>query len=186
MQIRINGGSWVTRSAIFSSSSGTYVPYQMSLSEYVDSTIEVAFLITTENRTDYTGGYCDQDVAPGWYIDSVAILTSCPTIFCPLDTIAVHYDGTGQVCLHVQVWNADSVSVEGASWANNELCFVPDSLGSHKFQIVATNSICADTCSFTVNVSGVKVGDETVPPGGTVRVPITLQTDQPLSGFTIP
>jgi hypothetical protein len=63
---------------------------------------------------------------------------------------------------------------------------VADSLGAYQFHVVAMNALCGDSCDLTVNVSGVTVGDETVAPGHTVKVPIRLFASDSLLGFTIP
>ncbi len=116
----------------------------------------------------------------GWFVR--------PEITCPSAPVSVVVQAPGPVCIPLSIANSDSIDAGFAYWQENTLCFIADSLGEYLVTVVAidTSTDLSDSCSFIVNVSGVKVGDETVPPGGTVRVPITLYTDQPLSGFTIP
>jgi hypothetical protein len=111
-----------------------------------------------------------------------------PTITCPNGPINVTVATLSQVCIPLQISNADMVIAGFAAWSNDTLCFDADSLGNYSFEVVAVNdsSQLADTCAFTVNVSGVTVEHENVTPGGTVAVPIRLSTSQALGGYTIP
>jgi len=165
VQIRVDGGVWETISSTYVWASGGWTPSSSDLSAYVDSTVEVCFVITTENA-----GLSEGETAAGWYVDDIRLQTSCPFIHCPQDPISKSICQIGdEVCVTLPIEYWTDVSVDGATWANDTLCFTADTEGEYNFTVVATNAICADTCNVTVNVAH--------------EIPMTLSTDN-LSFFT--
>ncbi len=153
LQIRVNGGAWIDLSSQFVFQSGPWSPYQVSLSPYVDSVVEIGFLISTTNDDSYDpGGRNRLDVATGWYIDLVSLQTACPLVWAPTSTMNLTVCDLGNVKLPLQITNYSSVSTDAGTWDDDTLYFSAPSDGLYEFEIVAENSICDDTALVKVNV----------------------------------
>ena len=187
VQLRVVGESNWRVLANYTGNSGSTCQYPLvdSLEQFAGLDVQLAFYFYSTCTDEWPNG-CVTHVSAGWYVDDIKIVLTGPYIYCPTEPVKLSSDGPGQLCFPLQIWNYTEVNVNNGSWSNNQLCFAADTFGVYDFHVTAKNGADSVDCDFTVNVSGVKVGDETVLPGGTVRVPITLFTDQPLSGFTIP
>ncbi|MCX6828274.1 MAG: T9SS type A sorting domain-containing protein [candidate division Zixibacteria bacterium] len=75
-----------------------------------------------------------------------------PAIVCPqlsIDTALC----SGELCIELPIYYAGNVIIDGASWANDSLCFSVDTAGSYTYNIIASNISGADTCNINVNIS---------------------------------
>jgi len=75
-----------------------------------------------------------------------------PEIACPTNPVEVQADLPGTVCVGLPVNNAELVSVTGANWADDALCFDADTVGTYEFQVTATNSYGSDECRVAIDV----------------------------------
>ncbi|MCK4372374.1 MAG: hypothetical protein KAW61_04470, partial [candidate division Zixibacteria bacterium] len=78
-----------------------------------------------------------------------------PMIECPGETLAATACPGELVCVNLPISYAEEVTVEGATWADDQLCFdpfVPDK-DLFQFHVVATNAVGADSCGLTVDVT---------------------------------
>lgn len=75
VQIKVNDKSWKSISPQFTSNSGTWSPYYISLASYADSTVQIGFFF--QARED---GYSSNgaDVSTGWYIDDFEVRGAVP------------------------------------------------------------------------------------------------------------
>jgi len=80
-------------------------------------------------------------------------LTAPPEITCPTDTLEIFSCNPGQICIELPVANAATVSVSGATWADNQLCFAADTAGLYTFSIAAANSCASVVCSPAIRVT---------------------------------
>jgi len=98
------------------------------------------------------------DIYPGWdgpHCFGIGEAGPPPMIECPGETLAATACPGELVCVDLPIFYADSVTVEGATWADGELCFDPFASGKEIFQfhVVATNAVGADSCDLTVDVA---------------------------------
>ena len=174
VQMRVNGGDWMTISDNFTWTSAAWTPYQpISLSDYVDSTVEIAFVISTMNDESIHAGGSNPDVAPGWYIDDVRIEPIAMSISCPGDQYISLCSMPTDYCLPVPVHGATSVSVlsGNATWADDTLCVPIAVAGDYDIVIEADSAgVKADTCEFTVFAS--------------LDIPLTLSSENLLFAST--
>ncbi|MFH1700168.1 MAG: choice-of-anchor J domain-containing protein [Candidatus Zixiibacteriota bacterium] len=170
VQVRVNGGEWVTASSTFSSTSGGWTPAQIQLSDYVGLTVEVGFLITTQNDPSAYAGVSAPDVSTGWYIDEVSIEPpgeQPPQIVCPSSPLDVLASIPGEVCVPLNIINANTVTCWNGgigpygTWNNGSLCFpAHDTAGTYEIYVAAENSVGVDTCFALVTVSTPPIDDD--------------------------
>jgi len=97
--------------------------------------------------TVLVSGASPQDV--GTMTLLVAPLIGCPTA---VDTVLCD---VATVCVPVPISDADVISVDPALgvWSGGSLCFTADTAGVYAFEVIASNTIGADTCDVSVTVS---------------------------------
>ena len=71
VQLRVGTGSWRTISETYSSTSAAWSYASVDLSEWSDSTVEIAFYLHAQED----GNWTTDDVSSGWYVDEVAVIT---------------------------------------------------------------------------------------------------------------
>ena len=71
VQLRVGTGSWRTISETYSSTSAAWSYASIDLSEWSDSTVEIAFYLHAQED----GNWTTDDVSSGWYVDEVAVIT---------------------------------------------------------------------------------------------------------------
>ncbi|MDH3890018.1 MAG: PKD domain-containing protein [candidate division Zixibacteria bacterium] len=124
--------------------------------------------VTVEGATWANGQLCFTAEATGPMMFHVVATNDCgeatcdvevivsagagPTIDCPQAIIDVSVCAGDQACISLPIDNATNVSVEGATWADNQLCFTPNATGTFQFDITATNDCGEETCHVTVRV----------------------------------
>jgi hypothetical protein len=77
------------------------------------------------------------------------------TIACPSETVNVTTCGMSEVCVDLVIENYGMVTVDGATWADNQLCFTPDADSLFTFHVVATSAEPAyepATCDISIDV----------------------------------
>jgi len=152
-EIQVEGGSWTQLGPRYASTGGgVWSPVLEPLSSYAGQRIRIGFYFYSHN---YGGG--GEDVSSGWYVDNVRInglVPSPPVIECPSGVAGATVCAEGEeACIPLQISNADAVTVAGATWANNQLCFEANSAGTYDFTVVASNGHGTDTCDLQVEVS---------------------------------
>jgi hypothetical protein len=80
------------------------------------------------------------------------IIGSAPTISCPPEPIDTFICEAGEICVNIPIENYDNVTVEGASWAEDMLCFAANASGQYNFNITASNQCDTVDCAVTINV----------------------------------
>jgi PKD repeat protein len=135
--------------------------------------------VTVEGATWSGGQLCFTAVATGPVMFHVAATNDCgddvcdvtvnvtvtdpPMITCP----DVPFDMTAcagdEVCVPLEIQNADEVTVNGATWASGQLCFTADQSGTYNFVVIANNQCSDDQCDVTVNVTVVDPPEITCP-----------------------
>ncbi|MCX6829602.1 MAG: hypothetical protein NT002_10020, partial [candidate division Zixibacteria bacterium] len=80
-------------------------------------------------------------------------LGGLPEINCPSTALEVIVCSPGEVCVNLPVSNYQNVTVSGATWSNDQLCFIVTGSGCYPFEVIAANGCGADTCEVTVNVT---------------------------------
>ncbi len=98
------------------------------------------------------------DVYPSWdgpHCYGIGEAGPPPMIECPGETLAATACPGELVCVDLPISYALEVTVEGATWADGQLCFDPFAPDKDLFQfhIVATNAVGADSCDLTVDVT---------------------------------
>lgn len=73
-------------------------------------------------------------------------------INCPQQPVVAAMCEPGLLCAGLTIENADSVNASFGTWADGELCFRADTIGSYDFTISAFNSCGQETCDLTVEV----------------------------------
>ncbi|MFH1687744.1 MAG: hypothetical protein ABIE70_09515, partial [bacterium] len=95
-----------------------------------------------------------------------------PVITCPTDPIDfTPCAQSGNLCFDLPVAFADEVTVDGAVWADNKVCFDHDGAATLNFHIVATNGDGTDECDVVVNVNPTPIVAIDCP---TSDVPVTI------------
>ncbi len=107
-----------------------------------------------------------------------------PMILCPESSPQVQLYGIGDACVDLQIVNATSVTVEGATWEDDELCFFADVSGDYEFDVTAEDECGRQvSCQFTVEVVVTPASEDdiltipTVPavPGSRVALAIGIE-----------
>ncbi|MCK4462551.1 MAG: hypothetical protein KAW46_12150, partial [candidate division Zixibacteria bacterium] len=96
------------------------------------------------------------DVFPNWdgpHCFPIGTPPPLPEIDCPGEPRVIDGCWGSEVCVALAISGAETVTVEGATWADGQLCFTADAAGSHQFHVVATNPFGSATCDVTVDVT---------------------------------
>ena len=123
---------------------GTWAEGQLCVTVEDEGTYPVTVTASSTNP-DCADAVCSFNVVVTFTVDV--------EITCPGDPIDVDACPGSEVCLDLPIVNADEVTVEGATWADDELCFTTDTEGAYNFTVIASNATDADTCDITVNVT---------------------------------
>jgi hypothetical protein len=78
--------------------------------------------------------------------------TILPEITCPDDTVIVLSDEAADVCIRLVITDYDSVSVAGATWSADQLCFHGCPGNTYVFIIAAFNDCGSDRCEVVIAV----------------------------------
>ena len=79
--------------------------------------------------------------------------TPLPVITCPTDTIDLFACDPGQMCFGLSVTNYTAVTVVGATWSADRLCFSADTSGIYAYRVSATNGCSTVDCDVVARVS---------------------------------
>ncbi|MDH3889775.1 MAG: T9SS type A sorting domain-containing protein [candidate division Zixibacteria bacterium] len=96
------------------------------------------------------------DVFPAWdgpHCYAIGQGSPPPTIDCPDQPLAASACPGGEICIPLAITDAETVTVEGATWVDGQLCFTADITGPMGFHVEATNSGGTVSCDIEVNVS---------------------------------
>jgi len=93
-----------------------------------------------------------------------------PQVICPEEAAEVTICGAQDVCVDLVITDASDVTVDGATWADDKLCFAADTSGSYVFDVTATGDCGSDGCIITVNVTIAEPPVITCPDPSTVEV----------------
>ncbi len=135
----------------------------------IDLPIADATTVLVEGATWEAGRLCFDATAAGLYSFDVTAENPCgsdfcrveinvtvgeePVIDCPQTELAAERCGPGQVCVPLAITGAETVTVEGATWADGQLCFDAPTSDAYGFQVIAVNDCGEDTCDVLVNVT---------------------------------
>ncbi len=86
-----------------------------------------------------------------------------PVISCPAQPVNTYLCQAGQVCIDLPITGYQNVTVPGATWANDKLCFTADTSGKYDFTIIASNQCGVDSCKLSVIVEIGKIPNITCP-----------------------
>ncbi len=87
---------------------------------------------------------CDQIITLG--------VQDVPTITCPTEPVQVFLGLPGDTCVDLPITDATDVTVDGATWADDQLCFDVPQGGMYEFEVVASNECGSASCEITVLV----------------------------------
>jgi len=85
-------------------------------------------------------------------ITAIVTINEKPVIDCPLTEFFKTICGPEPICLDLSIIDADDVTVEGAAWANDVLCFDADTGGVYTYHVVASNGCGSVECDILYNV----------------------------------
>ena len=156
----------------------------------IDLPIDNADEVTSSGGGAWADGQlCFTATEPGEYVFGVNATNSCgddfcsvvvnvsmgsdPVIECPQVELAAERCGPGEVCVPLVIAGADDVVVEGATWADGQLCFNAEASGLVNFNVTATNGCGEAICDLSVNVTIKDVPEIACP-----DVPITATQTQ--------
>ncbi len=110
---------------------------------FADTTGTYEYTITASN------GCGSDECTISYYVEAV------PPVYidCPMIELAETICGAGEVCVDLPVMYADSVTVMGAEWAEDMLCFQADTSGFYAFRVTAYNYCGELSCDLAVNVT---------------------------------
>lgn len=117
----------------------------------------------------FEGEFCFDISMPGVYPASIIATSDCgadtcdvvvevigcpmPAIACPDGAIDYPVCEPGQACIDLDITDAETVTIEGATWGDGRLCFDAESFGLHEFTVIAGSPCGADTCELAVDVT---------------------------------
>ncbi len=117
----------------------------------------------------FEGDLCFDISMPGVYPASIIATSDCgadtcdviievigcpmPAIACPDGAIDYPVCEPGQVCIGLEITDAETVTIEGATWDDGQLCFEAEGFGIHEFMVIAGSPCGADTCELAVDVT---------------------------------
>jgi len=81
----------------------------------------------------------------------VELIIEPPLIACPETPVPALFDASGIVCVSLPISGYDEVTVDGAEWSDNTLCFTAYQSGLYEFSVTASNVCHETTCDITVN-----------------------------------
>ncbi len=112
----------------------------------------ICFAATNESEYDLTvvaKGVCNTDTC---HVHAVVNFVPVPVIACPQQPLTGRVCKAGPVCVDLPIASATEVTVPGALWKNDQLCFQADSTGSYIFDVTASNSCHSAACTVSVHV----------------------------------
>ena len=108
-------------------------------------------------------GPCPPDICE---FDVIVSFTVNVEIDCPTEPISVEACNGDNICIPLAIVNATDVTVDGATWDADMLCFDVMGDATYNFHVIATNGETTDECDVTVNVTYIPLPDITCPSPG--------------------
>jgi PKD repeat protein len=91
-------------------------------------------------------------VADTCHVHAAITITQAPVIACPEQPLSGSICKPGEVCVDLAISNATQVTIPGATWNNDKLCFQADTTGTYTFAVEASNGCHSSSCTITVHV----------------------------------
>ncbi len=123
-------------------SNGTWNSETQSLCFTADKEGEFDLTVTAK-------GLCNRDSC---HVRAMVSFIAAPSIACPQIPLVGTICKAGQVCVDLPIANATQVTVNNATWKNDQLCFQADSSGLYGFGVNASNQCHSASCSLSVHV----------------------------------